>query len=333
MSGGNRGSSSVDAHARQPQPCAAAGHLEHRPPSLLGPPPSCSEKRRTKRGAARRNPVSAISRAAMVAILGTVAPGLSVAADLPGNTNWAGVPEADRGVATSPRNARSSVANVRQGLNTADPTGARGFAIDADTEAQRGTFHLVIPLLNVRGRVAPLRIGLNYQARIWFGQFEAKMTALDGDQFNAPGWSLGLPKLLGGILIEADGVRRPARRTSVTGNGLEDVDVSYVTTDGSDIAYRIQLSPNAANPSSARAEVRYPDGSLTVMQGAAGTNSRGGTSVFFTRMYATAMVDPSGNVTTVEYDWPTGRQRRGVLLGRRSRQRDSHPERKRHIQD
>jgi RHS repeat-associated protein len=136
---------------------------------------------------------------------------------------------------------------------------------------------------------------------MWFGGFEANMSILDGDQVNAPGWSLGLPKLLGGILIEGDGSRRPARRTSVVGNGKDDVDVSYVTTDGSDITYRIELKPSATDLTLARGEVRYPDGSLTVMQGQAGHNALGGTSVLFTRLYATAMVDRHGNTTTIEY--------------------------------
>ena len=218
---------------------------------------------------------------------------------IPSGVSWADIPEVDRAVASAHRNARSSVAAVRQGLSAADPTGARGFEVDADTEALRGTFRLVIPLLDTRGRGEPLRLALHYQARIWFGESEASMTTLDGDQLNAPGWSLGLPKVLGGILIEGDGSRHSARRVSVTGNGQEDVAVAYATTDGSDITYEIALSPTGAT--SARGVVRYPDGSLTVVEGSAGTNEAGGTSVLFTRLYATAMVDPHGNTTTIEY--------------------------------
>jgi hypothetical protein len=142
---------------------------------------------------------------------------------------------------------------------------------------------------------------MHYQARIWFGANEADMSILDGDQQNAPGWSLGIPKVLGGVLIEADGSRRPARRTNVVGNGLEDVDVSYVTTDGSDISYRIRLRPalNGTDPTSAIGEIRYPDGSITTIQGQAGNNPAGRTSVLYSRLYASAIIDPAGNATTI----------------------------------
>ena len=220
------------------------------------------------------------------------------------DVTWAEVPEAEREVATAHRNARGPVAVVRQGLGASDSSGTRAVQVDRDTEALRGTFRLLVPLLEARGRVEPFRVDLHYQARMWFGGAEATAASLDGDQWRAPGWSVGLPRLLGGILIESDGTRRPARRTTVVANGAEDVDVSYITTDGSDISYRIVLTETSQwpDPTSASAEVRYPDGSLTVMEGVAGGNARGGTSVLHTRLYASAVIDPQGNVTTMEYD-------------------------------
>ena len=56
------------------------------------------------------------------------------------------------------------------------------------------------------------------------------MTTLDGVKYGAPGWSLGLPKLLGSILIVRDGTHYPARRTAVNRYGQQDVDVSYIDT-------------------------------------------------------------------------------------------------------
>lgn len=221
----------------------------------------------------------------------------------PGRTDWGAVPESERAAAYAPRNARSSVSTVRQGLSTADPSGGRGFDNDSDTEALRGTHRIVIPLLDARGRTGPTRLALHYQARIWFGSSEADMSILDGDVTNAPGWSLGIPKVLGGVLIEADGSRRPARRTTAVGDSIEDVDVSYVTTDGSNISYRIRLgrASHGTDPTSAIGEIRYPDGSITQLQGEAGYNPAFRTSVLYSRLYARAVIDAAGNATTYEY--------------------------------
>lgn len=242
---------------------------------------------------------------ALILVFGIMFNGGLSAQPLPGDKSWAEIPESQRHHATAPVNARSSVRTVRHALLGADRSGARGYDIDADTEALRGTFRLMIPLMDAPGRTSPLRVSLHYQARIWFGGLEANMPTLDGDQEHAPGWSLGLPKILGGILIEGDGSRHAARRTEVIGNGQNDVDVTYLTTDGSDITYRIRLTPTstgAIDPNSAHAVVYYPNGSMTVMRGQAGSNSLGGTSVLYTRLYATEMVDSSGNVTTIEYE-------------------------------
>jgi hypothetical protein len=143
-------------------------------------------------------------------------------------------------------NARSRVAAVRYALAGSDPSGGMAFQVDADTEALRGTYRLEIPLFEAPGRDGQLRISLQYQARMWLGEAEANFAVLDGDPFNAPGWSLGLPKLLGGILIDADGTRHPARRLSVTALGSEEAEVEYLTIDGSNIRYQISLNPPAS---------------------------------------------------------------------------------------
>jgi YD repeat-containing protein len=226
----------------------------------------------------------------------------SFAYAIPGGVDWSAVPEAERSAAYAPINARSGVSSVRQALSTADAGGVRAFDADADSEALRGTFRLAIPLLDVRGRTESTVLKLNYQARIWFGGSEANMAVLDGDVGSAPGWSIGIPKLLGGVLIEADGSRRPARRTTTNGNALEDVESEYVATDGSNVTYRIRLTrATRASPVTAVGEVRYPNGAVVTFAGHAGLNPAGRTSVLYSRLYAVSAIDPSGNATTYEY--------------------------------
>src|SRR5439155_4966465 len=219
----------------------------------------------------------------------------------PVGSTWGAVPESQRQAATSPINAGSRVTSVRQGLSGADPSGGRAFAVDADTEALRGTYRLVVPLLEAQGRDDALRINLEYQARIWLGRDIGNLAILDGSAFSAPGWSLNLPKLLGGILIEADGSRHPARKTRVTAIGQEETEIEYVATDGSNIKYQIRLDPPKPGADrTATAVIHYPDGALTVMEGFAGLNDHHGTSVLYTSLYPIAIIDRNGNTTTIE---------------------------------
>jgi len=158
-----------------------------------------------------------------------------------------------------------------------------------------------VPLLEAQGRDDALRINLEYQARIWLGRDIGNLAILDGSAFSAPGWSLNLPKLLGGILIEADGSRHPARKTRVTAIGQEETEVEYVATDGSNIKYQIRLDPPKPGADrTATAVIHYPDGALTVMEGFAGLNDHHGTSVLYTSLYPIAIIDRNGNTTTIE---------------------------------
>jgi RHS repeat-associated protein len=62
------------------------------------------------------------------------------------------------------------------------------------------------------------------------------------------------------------------------------------------------------DPTSALGEIRYPDGSVTMIQGQAGNNPAGRTSVLYSRLYANAVIDPAGNATTFEYaNWGSER--------------------------
>src|SRR4051794_18498487 len=117
----------------------------------------------------------------------------------PNEGTWAVYPTAERNHASSSKNARSRVAVARHALEAADPTGSRARSVDSDSEVLRGTFRISIPLCNYPGRTKPFALTLNYAARLWMGDWN--MAKLDGDMRNAPGWSLSLPRILGGILI------------------------------------------------------------------------------------------------------------------------------------
>lgn len=224
--------------------------------------------------------------------LGTIDP-------LTQDLSWATVPIVKRSGASNPMLARSRVATLKQGLSSTDSLAMRADQIDADSEAMRGTYRLTIPLIDLPGRVEPFRLILKYQARIWPGD-EGRSNGvtfpmLDGDLIDAPGWSLGLPKLLGAILIHADGSRMPAILKKFESHGVTEEN-TYVATDGSNIEYRIQILKDGS--SSAMADIRYPDGSVTLMKGVYVEDVRN------TRLYPTEFIDRHGNVTTIEYAPP-----------------------------
>jgi RHS repeat-associated protein len=171
-------------------------------------------------------------------------------------------------------------------LDTATPAGFAGPAGPVDNSgAGSGNARFTLPLLNLPGRGIHLGLALTYNSLLWnrVGNEMVFVPELD-DDWPAPGWTLGFGKVVGSMLIDADGDRH------VLGDPREPIGDNEwrFSTDGSLIVCEYRTDQYGWRS----VHCRYRDGSVIEF------DSPGGSDV----NYPTRLADADGNQVIIQYD-------------------------------
>ena len=158
-----------------------------------------------------------------------------------------------------------------------------------DGGAGSGNFQFNAPIYNAPGRGINISLGAAYNSRVW--NLAGSQISYDIDRgWPAPGWSLGLGKLLamgvynGTMIVDGDGTRH-SFTGSITIFNWGTIGVLH-TTDGSLIDYKYQSGTGGAPT---WAEARYPNGTY-VQYGAMSGD-----------LHPTFIQDANGNFVNITY--------------------------------
>jgi RHS repeat-associated protein len=175
-----------------------------------------------------------------------------------------------RSAAEDPVNRRGANPLANQ---TPAGSAQRGGFVD-NSGAGSGNARFTLPLVNLPGRGINLALALTYNSLLWqqidSGPYSMVFAPKLDDDWPAPGWTLGFGKVVGRVLIDANGDRHV-------------LDGSGYTTDGS----RIDCTYNQGT----RPHCRYADGSVIEFDH----------YTIFGVNYPTRIVDADGNYVTIRY--------------------------------
>lgn len=199
----------------------------------------------------------------------------------PGHSQW---DEGNIDIAFEPGNIRGRNPNYYS-LGVSRASLDDGNSLEDDGGAGSANFHFEVPILQLPGRGLDLALSMHYNSRMWYkvpirGR-DTMIFDMDGD-WPAPGWSLGFGKLIGKMLVEADGTRH------VCSIDEDPSQVPYIcrTSDGSfiDIWFYAKKS-----------EVHYPDGTVVTFDvlGQWEENLR--------TQYPSKITDANGNYISITY--------------------------------